>query len=129
VSKPQQASEPKARRPQLRCVPTHVVLQADDAEYASAWTRLAQGLCEAGLFGHGDARQANGGHEWRYLCSIPRREATTIVYFHVYGHGHHPATGSSLTCAVAATEGWWPTRQPSVRLERTWPRARLHLVS
>ena len=129
MSKPRQASSQASRRVPLRCIPTHVALASDDPEYAAAWMRLPEGLREAGLSDERDPRQPYRGDEWRYLCSIPRRHAGEVSYVHVFGHGCHPATGGALTCAIAAREGWWPSDQASMRLDRTWPRGRLSIVS
>src|SRR5689334_15016042 len=56
VSKPLQTSEPEARRPMLRYIPTHVALRWDDPEYVAAWTHLVLELRAAGLLEHGEAR-------------------------------------------------------------------------
>jgi hypothetical protein len=102
----------------MLCIPTLVALPAQDPEYGRARAAL-------------EARLARSGTRcrWAYLASTPfREEDGVVVYVHVFRIDSGPQEPATAV-GIPASEGWWPSGQPTLAPRCRGPRAQLRLVS
>jgi hypothetical protein len=102
----------------MLCIPTLVALPAEDPEYVRARAALEARLVRSGA-----------ACRWAYLASTPFREDDGVVtYVHVFRIDAGPQAAVTAL-GIPASDGWWPSGQPSLPPRSRGPRAQLRLVS
>jgi hypothetical protein len=102
----------------MLCIPTLVARPADDPEYGHARAALEARLARSG-----------SASRWTYLASTPFREDDgVVIYVHVF-RIDAGARESATAVGIPASEGWWPSGQPTLAPRCRGPRAQLRLVS
>ncbi|SRR6266446_1732263 len=102
----------------MLCISTLVMLPERDPERAQAGAMLRMRLLAEGT-------PDNTLDHWKYLGSTPYRKNSGAI---VYAHGFVHEDGTEVL-GVPASEGWWPSGQPTGRRRHTPRRGSLHLVS